>query len=99
MAHSHAEDILTAFTELYGGAQLPTALRTGMTEGKILKHYLLLHDSHLKPPGGVPWYAPSIIREKDISTLEEIMPVSKSPKWWFLRQWSSLCTMLEPSKR
>jgi len=55
VAHSHAEDILTTFTELYGGADLSASLKTGMTDGKILKHYLLLHDSNLKPPGGIPW--------------------------------------------
>ena len=85
MAHSHAEDILTAFTELYGGAQLPAALRTGMTDGKILKHYLLLHDSHLKPPGGVPWYAHQS-SESDILVLGSFILSPKSSKRWFWRQ-------------
>ena len=76
VAHSHAEDILAAFTELYGGAKLPAALRTGMTEGKILKHYLLLHDSHLKPPGGVPWY-PRQSSESDTLTLGELHPFTQ----------------------
>ena len=55
VGHSHAEDVLAMFEDLRHSKALSPALRTGMTDGKILRHYLLLHDSQLKPAGGIPW--------------------------------------------
>ena len=43
------------FDELRHSKQLSPALRTGMTDGRILRHYLLLHDAQLKSSGGMPW--------------------------------------------
>lgn len=58
MGHSHAEDVLTMFEELRKSPLLSPAVRTGMTDGRIARHYLLLHDTDLKPPGGMPWSVP-----------------------------------------
>ena len=56
VGHSHHDDIFVMFEELRNNKALTPALRTGMTDGRIAKHYLLIHDAHLKPPGGMPWY-------------------------------------------
>lgn len=38
-------DPVAAFAELHRSAPLPAALREGLVEGQVLRHYVLLHDA------------------------------------------------------
>ena len=69
MGHSHAEDVFAMFEELRHSKALSPAIRTGMTDGKILRHYFLLHDTQLKPAGGIPWYVPIFALGKSVACI------------------------------
>lgn len=55
VGHSHADDLPAMFRALAESNALSPAVRTGITDRRIMIHHILLHDASQRPAGGLPW--------------------------------------------